>query len=380
MKTLVVSYMYLNGVGGGVFASRAYINALVELSEKTTLVYPEKVTNKAFDIPSTVEMVPVNYDIPKWQKFLVWLQGRCHLLKSATISCLEREHYDLVVFNASQACQDLIHYAHKKGAKVITLHHNFEQEYTRDNATSNGLLSKIYMRNVILAERNAVVHSDLNLTITEDDKHLLLKYYDSTGHSKIETLGCFEPKNRKPLDVKNRVEGKHRFVITGSLSQVQTYKSLSEWLDRYFVILKKVCPDMSLTIAGRDPSEQIQKMCRERDIHLIPNPETMDEVLLNADYFICPVSLGGGLKLRIMDGLKAGLPVLTHAVSARGYEMFEDEYLFSYTDEQSFEQSLQKMISRKFSATEIQDKYLSVFSFKAGVKRFKEIIAEQSIL
>lgn len=380
MKTLVVSYMYLNGVGGGVFASRAYINALAEVSEKITLVYPECVDCKTSDISSKVEMIPVNYAIPKWRKLLVWLQGRCHLLKDATKRCLDREYYDLVVFNHSLACQGLIHYAHHKGAKVITLHHNFEQEYTRDNATSNGVISKIYMHNVIVAERNAVVYSDLNLTITEDDKFLLRKFYDPKCDAKIEVLGCFEPKKIKPLDVRNRQQGAYRFVITGSLSQVQTYKSLTEWLNRYFDILNKVCPGMSLTIAGKNPSEQIRKMCSDKGIRLIPNPEAMDDVLLDADYFICPVSLGGGLKLRIMDGLKAGLPILTHAVSARGYDKFKDVSVFSYADEQSFELSLRKIISKEFSALKIQNEYLSVFSFEAGVGRFKEFISMLSIM
>lgn len=103
----------------------------------------------------------------------------------------------------------------------------------------------------------------------------------------------------------------------------------------------------------------------------------MSAVLARGRYYICPTELGGGLKLRIMDGLKAGLPVLTHAVSARGYEVFEGFCLFSYRDEDSFRHALDQLLSRPVDPISVQARYREVFSFDAGVERMRTIFIDR---
>jgi hypothetical protein len=114
-------------------------------------------------------------------------------------------------------------------------------------------------------------------------------------------------------------------------------------------------------------------------INLISNPENMQDFIREADVYICPVFLGGGLKLRIMDGLKAGLPILTHEVSARGYNEFKKEgCLFTYNDARTFMVSLEKLLTlfnqEEFDKEDIQNHYQTLFSFDSGVKRLKKLI------
>ena len=45
MKVLFVTYHYLHGHGGGIFASRGFINAFAALSDEMTLLYPVKREN-----------------------------------------------------------------------------------------------------------------------------------------------------------------------------------------------------------------------------------------------------------------------------------------------------------------------------------------------
>ena len=73
------------------------------------------------------------------------------------------------------------------------------------------------------------------------------------------------------------------------------------------------------------------------NVELIPNPEDMNKVIGSGDIYICPTRVGGGLKLRIMDGLKLGLPVITHDCSSRGYDAFYGTpYLKSFSNKEGF--------------------------------------------
>ena len=107
--------------------------------------------------------------------------------------------------------------------------------------------------------------------------------------------------------------------------------------------------------------------------------------MMQADVYICPTCVGGGLKLRIMDGLKAGLPVLTHAVSARGYDEFSNaNIMFIYDTRDSFRKSLNKLLMElnkgDLNNVLIKNLYNSVFSFESGVKRLKEILQQNNFL
>ena len=71
----------------------------------------------------------------------------------------------------------------------------------------------------------------------------------------------------------------------------------------------------------------------------------MQAVLDRGRYYICPASGGGGLKLRMLDGLRNGMPVLAHVAAARGFEPFVDRYVFCYRDRVSFREALHRMLS-----------------------------------
>lgn len=373
-NVLVITYSYLHGSGGGVFASQAFINAVAELSEKITVICPQKNGSHPEKMNSNINFVFADYDIPLWRKIVLRLSGHLHFMANVFIHEIKKGNYDTVIFNSSLCSYGLIDIAKQSGCKIITIHHNFEQEYFRDNF--NGLMGKWLLWLASRAERESVMKSDLGLTLTPEDRELLIMNYDSEKRSKIKVLGCFENIGREHPSINNEDSGNNRFVITGTLSAIQSQESLFPWINTYYPILKQICPSSTLTIAGRDPSEELLNLCKQNGITVIPNPKDMSDVLNKADYFICPTSLGGGLKLRIMDGLSAGLPVITHKVSARGYESFRDSCLYVYDDVKSFRQELISMINNTHNRNSIQTKYLATFSYVIGVKRLGRLIEE----
>lgn len=369
-RVLFITHHYLFGNGGGVFASRAYINAFCELSESVTLLYPIKNDEAAEGLNPKVKCIPVSYDKPKALKFLDLLFGRLHRYFGCIEKYLASGEYDTVVFDTSLVTWKNIDKAKQYGAKVITIHHNYQYEYCRDN--TKGIVKLLTLFWIKRYERNAVRKSDLNFTLTKEDKALLKEHYDSADTSLIEVLGVFEPERRVLPNIKTKTRGGN-YIITGSLSAMQTYESLKEWIKNYFPILKSQEGFNSLTIAGKEPSEKLLDLCRRNGITVVANPVSMDEVLENADVYICPVSLGGGLKLRIMDGLLFGLPVVSHQVSVRGYDSFLGTCLFGYDDEQSFDKALKNACGIQLSGEEIQQHYFKTFAFQEAIQHLKTI-------
>lgn len=374
MKVLIVTLHYLDGNGGGVYASSAFVNAIASLARETYLIYPSKNGENLSNINPMVRTIPVFYKKNKILKFIDVLCGRVHRFADMFENEVRMIKPDVVVFDNSRSSYRLIDIAKKNGSKVITIHHNFEYEYNRDNTA--WYLKKILLYWTKKYECDAVKKSDLNLTLTPQDKRMLADCYNQGDASSFEVLGIFEYK-KSTLEMVKCSEKKEakRFVITGNLSAKQTVDSLVPWLDVYFPILKRKFPKASLTIAGKSPSLSLVRKCLELGVNLVPSPQSMRDVLNDADVYICPVALGGGIKLRVMDGLKYGMPVLTHEVSARGYETFvEKKVIYTYRDLKSFERCLDEIAMLQIKKENVIGIYETLFSFDEGQKKFADIL------
>jgi len=374
MKTLFITHHYLSGNNGGSFASRAFINSFAEISEELTLLYPIKAGQNLFDnINPKVVPCPVKYDSSKWKKALDILVGKIHRFFDIANEINAKEKFDLVVFDTSLVSFRLIDKFKASGAKILVIHHNYQYEYFRDNTRFPLSVPTLFWCRIY--ERQAIRKADMNLTLTPQDVVLLAKNYNGGNRDNIKSVGVFEFCPSLPKTFADEANQCKRFVITGNLSDIQTESSLVPWLNDYFPILKEELPEASLVVAGKNPGSELRNICEKLGASLIPSPESMDEIIKEADCYICPTCLGGGLKLRVLDGLKWGLPVVSHEISARGYDSFvEKGYMFSYSNPEGFRQSLKSLKRSIFIKKDIYEEYCSEFSFDSGLGRLRRIL------
>jgi len=389
MRVLFFTHHYLDGNSGGSFASRAYINAFAEIADSCMLMYPDRGIPIDKYIHEKCVLKGVGNNRNNLQKVVDIYKGRLHRYYEVMIPQIKEYKPDIVVFDNSRTTAGMLQAVKDLGIKTVTIHHNYEIEYYQ--GTKPFIAWRMaFMHFMEKAERTAVQQSDLNLTLTDEDISLLQIHYDPQKSTKIAKLGSFESvtnSNSKIIEVQNNKTDDENlcFVITGTLGTYQTEVSVIPFLEIEYPELLKRLPDSKLIIAGRNPSDKMIIACSiYPTVELIANPENMQEIISRADVYICPTCVGGGLKLRVMDGLKAGLPVLTHTVSARGYDEFSKaKCMFVYENKATFKVSLENLLNElrqgNLDSNAIKTIYKSVFSFEAGVSRLKEILFQNKM-
>ena len=376
MKTLFVTYHYLHGNGGGVFASRGFVNAFAKLSERLTLLCPVKDDVAPEGIAPSARVIPVSYEKPRWRKYIDLLLGKIHRFYGVFDQVLASEHFDLVVFDTCYVSFRLIQKVRRRGCQVVTIHHNFQCEYVRDNYRFPVRFPLLFWTRI--CEREAVQNSDLNLTLTEADRQSLVKAYDSSGKACIRVIGVFESRKDAGAPIHPLPE-KPVFIVTGDLSMRQTVEPFLEWMHEYLPILREMVPGAKVIVAGKDPAQSFIRACGADGIEVVESPTDMASVLRRGRYYLCPSSKGSGIKLRLLDGLKNGMPVLTHVVSARGYEPFVGQEVHGYSTPDSFRDAIKEMLSVPIDAATIIGHYQDTFSYEAGIARLQGIL-ESTIL
>ena len=368
MKALFVTHNYLHIQGGGAYATRAIVNAFAEVADSVKLLYPAVRNSPLPKINPLVEAIPIYYESPRIIKALNVYMGKIHRYYKAFNQYIDSD-IDTVVFDTSIASHKLIEAAKKKKLRVITIHHNYQVEFAKDDTPISIKYPLVYW--IRRAERTAVIKSDLNICLTKSDEDALKIHY--CKDAKFGVLGIFEPDNRPTLDTTQHIFG-HNYIITGNLSVKQTTNALYPWIKEYYPILIKVDPKAKLRVAGFKPQRELYELCAHSDIEIVDSPSDIEPYLLESDYYICPTHLGSGIKLRIMDGLRAGIPVITQKNSLRGYDSFLNTSVFVYDDRTSFEKVIKKIQEKEFSHKSIQEAYLREFSFNEGVKRLRNLL------
>jgi glycosyltransferase involved in cell wall biosynthesis len=330
-------------------------------------------------IPSNFKFCPMRDKRSKVRKLIDMYRGVISGHFYFVREHLRKNRYDVVVIDHSFTGAGLPKYIKQTGSKLITIHHNVERDYLRDNSREKPLLYRFpFLHFSKKAERECLRYSDISLTVTEHDAKVFRSWYRGLH---VYSWGIFEHYDTQ-LPVFEAKEANHTFVITGSLYFRQSLKPIIDFVRHYWPLVLQLYPDAKLIIAGRNPAKKLLKAgSKTTGVTVIPNPDKIVHVVCQADYYVCPIYAGSGLKLRLFDGLRQGLPVLCHEVAANGYEEVAAKgCIYVYHDDASFIEALQRLTSAKTDAAKVFQAYKDSFALQTGQQRLTKILRQEHII
>ena len=377
MKILFITRHYLDQMLGGPNCSKAFVRAFADISSRMSLIYPDhnnKQTCLSFlNGNKNIDFYPVYDRRSRLKKCIDMYRGQMHRFGHFVKKHLQTNKYDIIIIDHSfTASSGVLESSLLNGAKIITIHHNVERQYIKDNPMN--LLYRIpYEFYALKAERISILNSDINLTLTESDRTAFCMAYPQKKNT-FHSVGVFEYEDECSIGQSN--EERPFFVISGSMDAIQTETSVLRFLKEYMPVLNNICPQAKVVVSGRNPSKLIFLAASHwNNVKIVPNPENLTEEIAKGNYYICPIDTGGGLKLRCMDALRVGLPVLAHKLSTRGYEsIMEGGYMFSYSTKEEFAEGLRRILNLKNSHPDVVKCFHMYFSYPAGKMRIERVL------
>ena len=364
--------------GGGSQATRAYMDAVLDIFDRKNV--DVMLFENAY--------IPENYQdicyikvpsIALHKQALYYIRG---YLSRFTLPLIEymnnhKKDYNLCIINSGLVGGKAVPIIHSLGIKTVVIHHNYEVEFRRDNKSVE-TLNGHYLGLVKRIERMSFKNTDLNLFLTRQDVMLFQKAYGDADNCYV--IGTFDYKEREKEEL-NKISKEFDLSISGTLANYQTTVGVLDFYKNYLAIAKQLIPNLKILLTGRAPSQQIVEIQKkENDVFsIIPNPEKILPVVRRGRVYLCPTCIGGGLKLRAMDGLKCGMPVLVHEVSSRGYDFFfEKPYFRVYNDKNSFENGLKDLLffltTSPNCEEQINKDYYEFFGYEKGVERMRRAL------
>ncbi|CDX26579.1 Glycosyl transferase family 2 [Mesorhizobium sp. ORS 3324] len=98
--------------------------------------------------------------------------------------------------------------------------------------------------------------------------------------------------------------------------------------------VRQALPGARLVLAGRSPDPTIRTLSRLESVVLIENPDDVAPLLSAAHLCIVPLRIGGGTRIKILEAMASGVPVIATPLAAEGLDLTAGEdLLLSDTDE-----------------------------------------------
>lgn len=115
-------------------------------------------------------------------------------------------------------------------------------------------------------------------------------------------------------------DGRPEFIFIGLLSIAHNHDGLMSFLEEGMPRLLELQPDAVLHVVGRGVSEELRARCVSFGEHVVLHgfvPD-LDEVLESKCALVNPLRFGSGVKIKTLDALGRGIPVVASSFGAEG--------------------------------------------------------------
>ncbi len=167
------------------------------------------------------------------------------------------------------------------------------------------------------AELGIYGQADAIITVTEKDWEAVETYLPGQPHAVIPNIHAIS-KDTPPF------HDRQGLLFVGNFNHTPNDDAVRFFLEDIFPLVKQKLPEITLTIVGNNPPEDLQKLN-------IPGLEVAGYVpstlpyLQKARVAVVPLRYGAGMKGKVGEALAHGLPVVSTTIGAEGMELKHGE-------------------------------------------------------
>lgn len=275
---------------------------------------------------------------------------------------------------------DLIKKMFPKIKVHLVIHDVTIQSYERKKEASKGLVFRYYeweYKKVRTWEERYCKKADEVLTFNEKDCRLLKKIYHIERVQVLNPYYGIEDVHSKSSEKKRDVEYAN-ICFLGQMGREENYLA-AQRLIRIGYKLKKIIPELNIHIIGNQPSEELKKEQNEF-IHITGFVEDVDEYMRKAQVAVFPLTLGAGIKVKVLRSLALGIPVVTGRVGAEGIDEDGEVISLAETDEEYIDKVM-KLVKDEKKCLELsrlsQDYVKGNFSWVKSEKILKRLYEKE---
>lgn len=201
------------------------------------------------------------------------------------------------------------------------------------------------------AQRRLFPAFDAILCVSPEDLRDTARYTDKTelwlAPNGVD-LDYFRPD--RPI----KTNGNAPVLVFGASMDVKMNQDAVAWFSsEVFPLIQRVHPEVHFSIVGRNPPLDIVRLSKLKNITVTGTVPDVRTYYREAAVFVVPCRLGGGTKLKTLEAMAMGLPVVTTSVGAQGLEVESGRHLHIVDGPEDFADRVVELLKDRGKASEM---------------------------
>lgn len=253
--------------------------------------------------------------------YSVW-KFRSGQLRHEIADEMKKEKFDLAFFDTI----DLAQYTDLVGdiPKVLN-HHNIESSLLIRRGTSEkNPLSGFYLGHQgKKLKRYESIHSgkfDMNLVVSDNDGEILRSIAPDARFITIPNgtdTDYFTPASESKSN---------ELVFAGGMNWYPNRDAMTFFCREVLPLIKRSFPEAIINIIGQSPPPEVVKIAREDgSVRVHGYVDDVREYIARSAVYVCPIRVGGGTRLKILDAFACGKALVSTSVGCEGIEVTPGE-------------------------------------------------------
>lgn len=207
---------------------------------------------------------------------------------------------------------------------VVCDWHNVESDLMRQYAEhERSLARRTYARRTARlmseAEERALKEFDAHIAVSEPDAKRLQSVNSDAKIFVIENgVDAAYYADEQPA-------AKNRIVFVGSMDYHANIEGATNFARDVWPMIQKKQPNLRFTIVGRNPPAQVTELSSIAGIEVTGSVADVRPFYREALAAVVPLNVGGGSRLKILEAMAAGVPVVSTKLGAEGLDVSHGE-------------------------------------------------------
>ena len=255
-------------------------------------------------------------------------------------AALQRNTFDVVQMETSNLFSYLHIVRSAPGSPSVLLDwHNIDSELmfryaSEAKSFAKRVVAKRTADLLVKLETRLLQVCDAHTVVSERDKAELLKRNPAAKISVVPN-GVDSSKFACPETSSLR----SNLLFVGSMDYHANVDAVMWFTREVWPALSQRFPDLEFTIAGRSPGKEIQMLASEK-IHVTGTVDDVRPYYAQAFAVIVPLRIGSGTRLKILEAMSMGVPVISTSLGAEGIAVTDTKDILLADSEQAIEESV----------------------------------------
>jgi glycosyltransferase involved in cell wall biosynthesis len=136
----------------------------------------------------------------------------------------------------------------------------------------------------------------------------------------------------------------HTLVYNGALTYSANYDAMRYFLAEIYPIIRQQFPDVTLTITGSTKGVDLDGLHLDESVHLTGYVDDVRQPVARSAACVVPTRQGGGTRLKILEAMALGTPVIATSKGAEGLDVVDGEHLLIEDNPSAFAEATLRLL------------------------------------